>query len=107
MVKGMANITGGGLRNVCRMRSDVAYLIDEPLPVPPVFRMIQVYGSVDELEMYQTFNMGTGFVMVIDPSSLDDVMKLTAESGARMIGRVKEGSGVSIPGTGISFLGYP
>ncbi|MGA1821534.1 MAG: phosphoribosylformylglycinamidine cyclo-ligase [Thermoplasmatota archaeon] len=105
-VHGMANITGGGIRNICRIREDVGYSITDPPDVPPVFRMIQVLGSIDEKEMYQTFNMGIGFALIIDPDIEDDVMGMMGDRGGSIIGKVTDGKGLVIPDLGIEFEGY-
>lgn len=105
-VRGMANITGGGIRNICRIREDLGYSLTDPLEVPPVFRMIQVLGSIDEGEMYQTFNMGIGYALVIDTAASEEVMKILGKYGGRIIGEVVEGSGIRVPDLGIDFEGY-
>jgi phosphoribosylformylglycinamidine cyclo-ligase len=64
-VRGLAHITSGGLNNLLRLESDVAYEIDDPLPVPPVFELIQELGGVDDDEMHEVFNMGCGFCVVV------------------------------------------
>ena len=89
LVKGMANITGGGMRNISRMKDDVSYEIDTMLPVPQVFRLIQVLGSIEEREMFQTFNMGLGITIAIDPSIKDEVLEVLAPAGGKVIGKVE------------------
>src|SRR4249919_2681616 len=56
-VRGLAHITSGGLGNLLRLAAEVGYEIDDPLPVPPVFELIQERGDVSEAEMYDVFNM--------------------------------------------------
>ncbi len=64
-VRGLAHITSSGLDNLSRLAAEVGYEIDAPLPVPPVFGLIQERGEVSEAEMYDVFNMGCGFCVVI------------------------------------------
>src|SRR2546428_6670734 len=67
MIKGLAHITGGGLMdNIPRILSDgTAVVIDKcSWPVLPVFSLMQRIGNVSESEMYRTFNMGIGMVVV-------------------------------------------
>ena len=45
-VRGLAHITSGGLNNLLRLEADVAYEIDDPLPVPPIFELIQELGAM-------------------------------------------------------------
>ena len=64
-VRGLAHITSGGLGNLLRLRAEVGYEIDDPLPVPPVFELIAERGGVAEEEMHEVFNMGCGFCCVV------------------------------------------
>jgi phosphoribosylformylglycinamidine cyclo-ligase len=67
-VKGMAHITGGGLPgNVARIIPDglrVSMTMD-PGRIPPVFGLLQKLGNVPNDDMYATFNMGVGFVLIL------------------------------------------
>jgi phosphoribosylformylglycinamidine cyclo-ligase len=67
-VRGLAHITSGGLGNLLRLAADVAYEIDDPLPVPPIFELIQERGGAGGPEMYDVFNMGCGFCIVVPPA---------------------------------------
>ncbi len=76
-IKGMAHITGGGLvENVPRTLPEglVPRFDYGSWPVPPVFKLVQQRGNVAEKEMYRTFNMGIGFVLVVSPEEADAVM---------------------------------
>src|SRR5260221_1488713 len=64
-VRGLAHITGDGFLNLTRLEAEVGYLIDQPLPVPPVFRLIAERGPVPEEELWEVFNMGCGFCVVV------------------------------------------
>jgi phosphoribosylformylglycinamidine cyclo-ligase len=64
-VRGLAHITSGGTANLLRLAAEVGYEIDAPLPVPPIFTLIQEQGGVSEEEMYDVFNMGCGFCVVV------------------------------------------
>ena len=66
-VRGMAHITGGGMAgNLCRVIPEglSARLRLDSWTVPPVFGALQELGGVAEAEMFRTFNMGVGFVLV-------------------------------------------
>ncbi|HWO47689.1 MAG TPA: phosphoribosylformylglycinamidine cyclo-ligase [Solirubrobacterales bacterium] len=67
-VRGLAHITSGGTKNLLRLAAEVGYEIDDPLPVPPVFELIQEHGQVSDEEMYEVFNMGCGFCVVVPAS---------------------------------------
>ncbi len=102
VIKGLAHITGGGLlENIPRiLPHNVGVEIKRgSWPVLPVFDVMQEIGNVSEAEMYRTFNMGVGMVIIAAPQ---DVVAITAhirEQGESCyeIGRVIEGnSAVSI-----------
>ncbi|MFQ5908188.1 MAG: phosphoribosylformylglycinamidine cyclo-ligase [Thermoplasmata archaeon] len=98
-VTGMAHITGGGLLNLSRIRSDVAYHVDDPFPPQPIFDALQVLGHLDPEEMYRTFNMGQGFALIMEEADADAALELLQPGGeAQIIGTVTEGQGVHFPG---------
>ena len=100
-VRGLAHITGDGLNNLLRLSDAVGYGIDEPLPVPPVFRLIQELGGISEAEMHEVFNMGLGFVCIVPEAGATAAVELLARHhpGSRAIGRVSEAPGrIEAPG---------
>jgi len=71
VIKGLAHITGGGLTdNIPRILPEgTAVKIDKgSWPTPPLFELLRRLGNVSESEMYRTFNMGIGMVIVCSPS---------------------------------------
>jgi phosphoribosylformylglycinamidine cyclo-ligase len=78
-VRGLAHITGGGVDNLLRLSPEVGFELDDPLPVPPVFGLVQELGGVSDAEMWEVFNMGCGFVAAVPE---DD-----AEAAAALLGR--------------------
>ena len=102
VVKGLAHITGGGLPgNIARVLPEgtCAVIKEKSLPVRPVFQFLQKAGNVDTGEMYRTFNMGIGFVMIISPyyvHSIEHQLKALGESPV-VIGEIRKGErGVKI-----------
>jgi phosphoribosylformylglycinamidine cyclo-ligase len=97
-VRGLAHITSGGLGNLNRLAADVGYEIDDPLPVPPVFDLIQERAGAPDDEMRDVFNMGCGFCLVV--AAVDE--RAAVESmrrhypAAKRIGRTVEGSSVRL-----------
>ncbi|NLJ56423.1 MAG: phosphoribosylformylglycinamidine cyclo-ligase [Firmicutes bacterium] len=94
-VKGIAHITGGGLKlNLPRiLPAGVKAVIEKDRwTVPPVFPLVQEYGNVPEGEMYRTFNMGIGMVLVVSSQSSGDVLAWIAENGGKAweIGVIQE-----------------
>ncbi|MFW6037918.1 MAG: phosphoribosylformylglycinamidine cyclo-ligase [Candidatus Saliniplasma sp.] len=90
-IKAMANITGGGLRNVKRMNEEFRYVIDDPLVPQPIFEFLQEKGGVSDEEMYQTFNMGMGFCLIVSSDISEEVADML---GGKVVGEVQEGEGV-------------
>jgi phosphoribosylformylglycinamidine cyclo-ligase len=94
---GLVHITGGGFYdNIPRaLPEDLAVEINaESWQVPTVFKLLQQWGNVDWPEMYRTFNMGIGMVLI---ASVDEAEKIEAFLAARgetvyEIGRVVKGS---------------
>jgi phosphoribosylformylglycinamidine cyclo-ligase len=94
-VRGLAHITSGGLLNLLRLRADVGFEITDPLPVPPVFGLIQELGAVPEEEMYEVFNMGCGFCCVVaagDEQRALDLLR-SHHPDATVIGRATDRPG--------------
>jgi phosphoribosylformylglycinamidine cyclo-ligase len=75
-VRGLAHITSGGLGNLLRLRAEVAYEIDDPLSVPPIFGLVQEQGQVPDEEMHDVFNMGCGFCVVVATADEDAALDL-------------------------------
>jgi phosphoribosylformylglycinamidine cyclo-ligase len=82
-----AHVTGGGWENLTRMGA-FRYEITDPFEAQPVFEFVQKEGDVADEEMHRTFNMGTGFVVALDP---EDAEALVAETDGRVIGTVEDG----------------
>ena len=93
-VHGIAHITGGGLDNISRINDNFQYIIDTPLPVPSVFAWLQEKGNVEDKEMYRTFNMGMGMVIIVDKDDAEKSVSILGEH-AKVIGSVRSGKGVS------------
>ena len=90
IVKGIAHITGGGLtENLPRILpiGMNAHVQRDKWVVPEVFRFLQIEGSVPVDDMYRTFNMGIGMVLVVPSKSVEDVCQslvAAGESGVRV-----------------------
>jgi len=101
-VKGMAHITGGGLPgNISRVLPEgCKAVIDRGSWTPqPIFGLIQRAG-VPEEEMWRTFNMGVGFVMICDGDVAQGLVEEASRRGeeAFLMGEVREGKGVVLEG---------
>jgi phosphoribosylformylglycinamidine cyclo-ligase len=95
-VKGMAHITGGGIDgNLPRVfPSGVgAVLKENSWPVQPVFDYIRKTGNVSLKDMRQTFNMGIGYVIIVDEKKGKKAIEILEKSGfsSHLIGRIESG----------------
>jgi phosphoribosylformylglycinamidine cyclo-ligase len=92
-VHGLAHITSGGLDNLLRLKAEVTYEITDPLPPQPVFDLIAERAEVPEDEMYEVFNMGCGFCVVVPPEDEEGALDILRRHypEARRIGDVADG----------------
>jgi phosphoribosylformylglycinamidine cyclo-ligase len=92
-VRGLAHITSGGTKNLLRLAAEVGYEIDDPLPVPPVFDLIQEQGGVSDEEMSEVFNMGCGFCVVVAAGDESAALELLRRHypEAKRVGRATDG----------------
>jgi phosphoribosylformylglycinamidine cyclo-ligase len=94
-IKGIVNITGGGfLENIPRILPDklFAVIIRNTWDVFPIFKMIQKIGNISEKEMFRTFNMGIGMVIIVDKKESLKIMRyLEKRETAYLIGEIREG----------------
>jgi phosphoribosylformylglycinamidine cyclo-ligase len=96
LIKGLAHITGGGLtENIPRILPEGtgATIARDTWPVLPIFKLMQEIGSVPDAEMYRTFNMGVGMVIICAQA---DAAAIKAQFNDRAqpcyeIGRITEG----------------
>ncbi len=105
-VHGLAHITGSGLRNLPRLKSTVKYVIDDPIVPPQIFTFLQKYGNIDDKEMYQTFNMGMGFSVVVAEDDVKETLKNLKKSSnakAKVVGHIEKGKGVEVPSLNILY----
>ncbi len=76
-IKGIVHITGGGfIDNIPRVlpKRSCAVIRKGSWTIPPIFRFIQDLGRIEDSEMYRTFNMGIGMVLVVSEKDADDLM---------------------------------
>ena len=96
-VKSIANITGGGFyENIPRALPDTltAKIKKENVPVLPIFKLMQSFGNIGERDMYNTFNMGIGMVVIVSKEDEEEAKKVLEELGekAYTLGEVIEGN---------------
>mgnify|MGYP001205034952 FL=1 len=97
-IRGIAHITGGGfIENIPRVlpESLSAQIHLGSWPVLPIFELIKRWGDIEDMEMFNTFNMGIGMVLVCSPQEADGVINQLKSDGypSYAIGRVVKGTG--------------
>ena len=95
-IKGCSHITGGGFfENVPRMLPENvrAVIKKDSYPVPALFDLIQKNGNIEEHMMYNTFNMGLGMVIAVNPEDVETTMKAIEKAGDKcyVVGNIVEG----------------
>ena len=101
-IKGCSHITGGGFyENIPRMLPEGvrAVVKKDSYDVPPIFELMRRTGNLEEKMMYNTYNMGLGMVLAIDPADVDKTIAALEAAGekAYVVGHVEQGEkGVTV-----------
>lgn len=101
-VKACSHITGGGFyENIPRMLKDGtrAVIRRDSYPIPPIFGLLARTGGIEEQMMYNTYNMGLGMVLAVDPEDADKAMEAIRAAGETpyVVGEIEAGEkGVSL-----------
>ncbi|WNY23721.1 Phosphoribosylformylglycinamidine cyclo-ligase [Methanimicrococcus hongohii] len=90
-VHGLAHITGSGLLKLRRI-TNLGFDFDDPIEPQEIFKFLQEQGNVTDLEMYKTFNMGMGFIIIVPEEVAPYVMGMT---GGKRVGTIVE-SGIKV-----------
>ena len=95
-VKACSHITGGGFyENVPRMLPEgkQAVIRKDSYEVPSIFKLMAKKGQVEEKMMYNTYNMGLGMVLAVDPADVDKTMEAIKAAGETpyVVGEIKDG----------------
>ncbi|MBQ8638699.1 MAG: phosphoribosylformylglycinamidine cyclo-ligase [Lachnospiraceae bacterium] len=95
-VKACSHITGGGFyENIPRMLKEntVAVVKKDSYPVPPIFKLMQKTGNVEDQMMYNTYNMGLGLVFAVDADKAEAAVAAVKAAGetAYIVGSIEEG----------------
>ena len=95
-IKACSHITGGGFyENVPRMLPEgkQAVIRKDSYEVPSIFKLMAKKGQVEEKMMYNTYNMGLGMVLAVDPADVDTTMEAIKAAGETpyVVGEIKDG----------------
>ncbi len=94
-VHGMCHITGGGLLNLKRL-TKLGFSITDPLEPQTIYKWMQKTGKISDEEMYKTFNMGMGYVIIVSPDDVNSVNEVYSD--AKVVGEIIPESGVFLKG---------
>lgn len=97
IIKGCSHITGGGFyENIPRMLPEGvnAKIKLDSYPIPPIFKLLQKTGGIDDRMMYNTYNMGLGMVLAVDKADALNVIKAIEKAGdkAFVVGEITKGN---------------
>jgi phosphoribosylformylglycinamidine cyclo-ligase len=95
-IKGCSHITGGGFyENIPRMLPENvrAVVKKDSYEIPAIFKLLQKTGNIAEEMMYNTYNMGLGMVLAVNPEDVDKTMKAIQAAGdvAYVVGNCEAG----------------
>ena len=85
-IHGLAHITGSGLLKLKRV-TKLGFDFYDPLEPQEIFKFLQKEGGVEDLEMYRTFNMGMGFLIILPEG---DAAKAAEITGGKVVGKIVE-----------------
>jgi phosphoribosylformylglycinamidine cyclo-ligase len=80
-VKALMHITGDGLLNLPRVDAEIGFVVDDLPPPPPLFGLIEKLGDVSRAEMFEVYNMGIGFCVVVAEADADATLAILARHG--------------------------
>ena len=101
-VKACSHITGGGFyENIPRMLPEGKHAVvkKDSYPIPPIFTMLAREGGIAEQMMYNTYNMGLGMIVAVDPADVEKAMEAIKAAGETpyIVGRIEDGEkGVTV-----------
>jgi phosphoribosylformylglycinamidine cyclo-ligase len=97
-VKALLHITGDGLLNLPRVAAEVGFVLDDLPPPPPIFALIEKHGGVSRAEMFEVYNMGIGFCVVVGEADAGATLAILARHGrqAAVIGHAVTDPGRSV-----------
>jgi phosphoribosylformylglycinamidine cyclo-ligase len=80
-VKALLHITGDGLLNLPRVDAEIGFVLDRLPPPPPIFGVIEQYGGVERAEMFEVYNMGIGFCVIVAEADAPAALAILARHG--------------------------
>lgn len=106
-VKALIHITGDGLLNLPRVDAEIGFVLDNLPPAPPIFALIEEQGGVSLAEMYEVYNMGIGFCVVVAQADAEPALAILGRHGrdASVIGHAVADAAKTVRLTGQGLVG--
>ncbi len=103
-IHGISHITGGGVRNLLRLKN-ARYKLKYP-EIPNLFQKIIADGRIPMQEAFQVFNMGIGMMLVVSKRDEEEVMQRLTKFNPVDLGEVGSGTGVTVDNFGTKYTSY-
>jgi phosphoribosylformylglycinamidine cyclo-ligase len=82
-IRALIHITGDGLLNLPRVDAEVGFVLDSLPPPPPIFDLIEQRGGISRAEMFEVYNMGIGFCVVLPERDVEAALAILARHNRR------------------------
>ncbi len=105
-ITGMVHVTGGGITKLKRLNTELHFKINQWPEIPPIFSEIQEKGLVSLPQMFETFNMGIGFIIIVPSPYVEktiEILKEEKESPIVLGEVISEGHKISLEVFGVKY----
>jgi phosphoribosylformylglycinamidine cyclo-ligase len=82
-IKALMHLTGDGFLNLSRVEAEVGFRIETLPAIPPIFAVLQERGKLSDAEMFQVYNMGIGFCVVVAEKDVERIINVAVEHGSQ------------------------
>ena len=82
-IKALMHLTGDGFLNLSRVEAPVGFRIETLPDIPPIFAVLQERGKLSDAEMFQVYNMGIGFCVVVAEKDVERIIDVAVEHGSQ------------------------
>ena len=103
-IHGISHITGGGVRNLLRLK-EARYKLTYP-EIPPLFQKINRDGEIPNQEAFEVFNMGIGMMIISSKKDQDSIIQELSKFNPTDLGAVAAGNGISVDNYGVKYRSY-
>ncbi|MEM0130242.1 MAG: AIR synthase-related protein, partial [Thermoplasmatales archaeon] len=103
-IHGISHVTGGGVRNLSRLKR-MRYRLNFP-EIPYIFKKVMEDGNIPIREAFQTFNMGIGMFIILPKEVERDALDRLEDLNPAVVGEVSRGDGVEVSNFNLVYRGY-